>query len=129
MIAFVATNLIHINKYLYYMDGSQVKNLRNRLKKTQSQLAKEIGVTTRTIQKWEAGDTIPTAMENLLESMLTNEVKRRTEFVSNESSAASINEEMIHSLIDELSSQRDSSKKYQEQIDRLLTIIEKLSTK
>jgi Helix-turn-helix. len=111
------------------MDGSQVKNLRNRLKKTQSQLAKEIGVTTRTIQKWEAGDTIPTAMENLLESMLTNEVKRRTEFASNESSAASINEEMIHSLIDELSSQRDSSKKFQEQIDRLLTIIEKLSTK
>ena len=57
------------------MDGSQVKNLRNRLKKTQSQLAKEIGVTTRTIQKWEAGDTIPTAMENLLEPMLTNEAK------------------------------------------------------
>jgi len=129
MIAFVVTNLIHINKYLYYMDGSQVKNLRNRLKKTQSQLAKEIGVTTRTIQKWEAGDTIPTAMENLLESMLTNEVKRRTEFAPSESSAASINEEMIHSLIDELYSQRDSSKKYQEQIDRLLTIIEKLSEK
>ena len=129
MIAFIVTNLIHINKYLYYMDGSQVKNLRNRLKKTQSQLAKEIGVTTRTIQKWEAGDTIPTAMENLLESMLTNEVKRRTEFASSESSAASINEEMIHSLIDELYSQRDSSKKYQEQIDRLLTIIEKLTEK
>lgn len=129
MITFVVTNLIHINKYLYYMDGSQVKNLRNRLKKTQSQLAKEIGVTTRTIQKWEAGDTIPTAMENLLESMLTNEVKRRTEFAPSESSAASINEEMIHSLIDELYSQRDSSKKYQEQIDRLLTIIEKLSEK
>ena len=129
MIAFVVTNLIHINKYLYYMDGSQVKNLRNRLKKTQSQLAKEIGVTTRTIKKWEAGDTIPTAMENLLESMLTNEVKRRTEFAPSESSAASINEEMIHSLIDELYSQRDSSKKYQEQIDRLLTIIEKLSEK
>ena len=129
MIAFVVANLININKYLYYMDGSQVKNLRNRLKKTQSQLAKEIGVTTRTIQKWEAGDTIPTAMENLLESMLTNEVKRRTEFAPSESSAASINEEMIHSLIDELYSQRDSSKKYQEQIDRLLTIIEKLSEK
>lgn len=111
------------------MDGSQVKNLRNRLKKTQSQIAKEIGVTTRTIQKWEAGDTIPTAMENLLESMLTNEVKRRTEFAPRESSAASINEEMIHSLIDELYSQRDSSKKYQEQIDRLLTIIEKLTEK
>lgn len=129
MIAFVATNLIHINKYLYYMDGSQVKNLRNRLKKTQSQLAKEIGVTTRTIQKWEAGDTIPTAMENLLESMLTNEVKRRTEFAPSESSAASINEEMIHSLIDELSSQRDNTKKFQEQIDKLLVIIDKLSSK
>lgn len=129
MIAFVATNLIHINKYLYYMDGSQVKNLRNRLKKTQSQLAKEIGVTTRTIQKWEAGDTIPTAMENLLESMLTNEVKRRTEFAPSESSSASINEEMIHSLIDELSSQRDNTKKFQEQIDKLLVIIDKLSSK
>lgn len=111
------------------MDSINVKELRKKLKKTQSQLAVDMGVTTRTIQKWEAGDTIPPAMENLLRTFVESISNRRTEFALNKKDNNDLNEEMIRVIIDELDSQRETSRKFQEQIDKLLIIIEKLSNK
>lgn len=111
------------------MDNINVRKIRKDLNMTQSQLANKIGVTTRTVQKWEAGDTIPSSMENLLKTILTNNVENRIQFDSIENDNSKINSDMIKALIDELDSYRNSSNKFQKQIDRLLVIIEKLSSK
>lgn len=62
------------------MTHLEIKEIRKKLGLTQGQLAKEMGVGTRTVQKWEGNETkIKPATEILLKSIL----KRRTEGVTN----------------------------------------------
>ena len=49
------------------MQKDDITSLRKSLKMTQNEFAEFCGVTTRTIQKWEAGGTMPTIVCKFLE--------------------------------------------------------------
>jgi DNA-binding transcriptional regulator YiaG len=51
----------------YRMSGTELKDIRERLGYTQAELAKEVGVKTDTVSKWEQGRrNIPAPVEKLL---------------------------------------------------------------
>lgn len=44
------------------MDGSEVKTLRRKLHMTQEDMARELGVTVSTVNRWENGHTRPSRL-------------------------------------------------------------------
>ena len=53
------------------MSDLDVKNIRKKLKISQSELAKLLGVSLRTIQNWEAGEKIPSTKHEMLRNLLS----------------------------------------------------------
>jgi DNA-binding XRE family transcriptional regulator len=54
------------------MNGLELKELRKKLNLTQVELAKRIGVDTKTVQNWESGRKIPNSKDAILRSLEIN---------------------------------------------------------
>ena len=59
------------------MTAAQLKTERERLGLTQAVLAERLGVTARTIQRWEAGYPIPTAITLAIRQLERRSGRRR----------------------------------------------------
>lgn len=122
------------------MNGMETKELREKFGLSQERFAKLLGVTARTVQNWEAGGTIPQSKQEILHEMSlnpqlyiggeqqningTNTTNNHTTNNYGECDGYPDNG-IVDKLIDEIAEQRKLVAKSQEQIDRLLGIIEK----
>ena len=123
------------------MNGIDVKEMRDKFGMSQESFAKIIGVASRTIQNWESGGTIPQTKQAILREISlnpqiyfggeqqningTNQQTTTNNHTTNNYGECE-DSAVIVKLIDELAEQRKMSAKSQEQIDRLLAIIEKM---
>lgn len=116
------------------MNDLDVKNIRMESGLTQPEFAKRLGVTTRTVQNWEAGGTIPETKRELLRAMLRPQqyfgggVEQANVNGDNIKNAADVAmQSELSKMIDLLASKELSLQKAQEHIDRLLAIIDNLT--
>ena len=126
------------------MNGIETKELREKFGLSQERFAKLLGVTARTVQNWEAGGTIPQTKQELLHEMSINPQlyfggeqqnvngANTTTTTTNNHTTNNYGEcdgctdnGIVDKLIDEIAEQRKLVAKSQEQIDRLLRIVEK----
>ena len=124
------------------MNGIETKELREKFGLSQERFAKLLGVTARTVQNWEAGGTIPQSKQEILHEMSLNpqlyiggeqqNVNGANTTTTNNHTTNNYGEcdgctdnGIVDKLIDEIAEQRKLVAKSQEQIDRLLVIIEK----
>lgn len=133
---------------------ADVKKIREANHLTQKQLAEMCGVTLRTVQNWEAGKTIPDNILRLLQSLTST-----GEIVSPSSNNSSMDEvklnlpveqhvkgtnnhfsgtgdvsegvpaSLLQQALDEVTAQRVMTEKALAQVERLVTVIERLSNK
>lgn len=110
----------------------EVKKIREGKGLTQKELADLCGVTTRTVQNWENGGTIPDMVQKYL-----NQLQCQSETISptNDSPNANFSsetEKLLH-LLERSQKQIDAhlelARKKDEQMDRLIGIIEKSTNK
>lgn len=122
------------------MNGLETKEVREKLGLSQERFAKLLGVTTRTVQNWESGGTIPQTKQAILHEIAvnpqlyiggeqsningTNTTTTNNHTINNYGECDTDNG-IVDKLIDEIAEQRKLVAKSQEQIDRLLRIIEK----
>ena len=110
------------------MQKDDITSLRKSLKMTQNEFAEFCGVTTRTIQKWEAGGTMPTIVCKFLELVKgeTNSCFQKIENQIEQSSKTGNSKTGAETerFITVIESQLGMLRKSQEQIDRLITILE-----
>nr|DAP13313.1 MAG TPA: putative transcriptional regulator [Caudoviricetes sp.] len=122
------------------MNGMETREIREKFGLSQERFAKILGVTTRTVQNWEAGGTIPQSKQEILHEISlnpqlyiggeqsningTNTTTNTTTNNYGECEGCTDNG-IVDKLIDEIAEQRKLVAKSQEQIDRLLIIIEK----
>lgn len=111
------------------MNDLDIKAIRMESGLTQPEFAKRLGVTTRTVQNWEAGGTIPETKRELLRAML-----RPQQYFGGDVEQANVNGDNIKNnsvdvgkLLSLLQSKEQSLIKAQEHIDKLLVIIENLT--
>ena len=123
------------------MNGLETKEVREKFGLSQERFAKLLGVTTRTVQNWESGGTIPQTKQAILHEMAlnpqmyiggeqsnvngTNTTTTTNTHTTNNYGECDSDNGIIDKLIDEMAEQRKLFAKSQEQIDRLLGIIEK----
>lgn len=123
------------------MNGMETREIREKFGLSQERFAKILGVTTRTVQNWEAGGTIPQTKQELLHEISINpqlyiggeqsningiNTTTTTNNTNNYGECEGCTDNgIVDKLIDEIAEQRKLVAKSQEQIDRLLIIIEK----
>ena len=124
------------------MNGMDTREIREKFGLSQERFAKILGVTARTVQNWEAGGTIPQTKQELLHEISinpqlyfggeqsningTNTTTTNTTTTNNYGECDGCTDNgIVDKLIDEIAEQRKLVAKSQEQIDRLLGIIEK----
>lgn len=124
------------------MNGMETRELREKFGLSQERFAKLLGVTARTVQNWEAGGTIPQSKQEILHEMSLNpqlyiggeqsNINGTNTTTTNNTTTNNYGEcegctdnGIVDKLIDEIAEQRKLVAKSQEQIDRLLIIIEK----
>lgn len=122
------------------MNGLETKEVREKFGLSQERFAKLLGVTTRTVQNWESGGTIPQTKQAILHEMALNpqmyiggeqsnvngtNTTTTNNHTTNNYGECDTDNGIIDKLIDEMAEQRKLFAKSQEQIDRLLGIIEK----
>ena len=124
------------------MNGLETKEVREKLGLSQERFAKLLGVTTRTVQNWESGGTIPQTKQAILHEIAVNPqlyIGGEQSNINGSNTATTNNHTtnnygecegctdngIVDKLIDEIAEQRKLVAKSQEQIDRLLGIIEK----
>ena len=108
---------------------------------TQRELAERCGVTLRTVQNWEMGRTIPDSAMRLMQ-LIENEGETISSSAAddavsvagngnnNVNSKVNVNSSRtIDKAIDEISEMRKLVQKRDEQIDRLISVIEKITDK
>lgn len=124
------------------MNGIETKELREKFGLSQERFAKLLGVTARTVQNWEAGGTIPQSKQEILHEISlnpqlyiggeqqnvngANTTTTTTTTTNNYGECDGCTDNgIVDKLIDEIAEQRKLVAKSQEQIDRLLRIVEK----
>lgn len=124
------------------MNEMETRELREKFGLSQERFAKLLGVTARTVQNWEAGGTIPQSKQEILHEMSlnpqlyiggeqsningTNATTTNNHTTNNYGECDGCTDNgIVDKLIDEIAEQRKLVAKSQEQIDRLLIIIEK----
>ncbi len=124
------------------MNGMETREIREKFGLSQERFAKLLGVTARTVQNWEAGGTIPQSKQEILHEMSlnpqlyiggeqsningTNATTTNNHTTNNYGECDGCTDNgIVDKLIDEIAEQRKLVAKSQEQIDRLLIIIEK----
>ena len=124
----------------FIMNGLETKEVREKLGLSQERFAKLLGVTTRTVQNWESGGTIPQTKQAILHEIAVNpqlyiggeqsningtNTTTTNNHTTNNYGECDTDNGIVDKLIDEIAEQRKLVAKSQEQIDRLLRIIEK----
>ena len=119
---------------------TDIKFFRKKYRLTQDALAKECGVTLRTVQNWEKGETIPESMRKLLENIEAKYNKDSSTVntvngdhnVGNGTGNTVNSENTVQELFNQLkakdaiiSKSQAQLDKSQEQIDRLIALLEK----
>lgn len=122
------------------MNGLETKEVREKLGLSQERFAKLLGITTRTVQNWESGGTIPQTKQAILHEIAVNpqlyiggeqsningtNTTTTNNHTTNNYGECDTDNGIVDKLIDEIAEQRKLVAKSQEQIDRLLRIIEK----
>lgn len=124
------------------MNGMETREIREKFGLSQERFAKLLGVTARTVQNWEAGGTIPQSKQEILHEISLNpqlyfggeqsNINGTNTTTTNNHTNNNYGEfegctdnGIVDKLIDEIAEQRKLVAKSQEQIDRLLGIIEK----
>mgnify|MGYP000389490606 FL=1 len=124
------------------MNGMETREIREKFGLSQERFAKLLGVTARTVQNWEAGGTIPQSKQEILHEISlnpqlyfggeqsningTNTATTNNHTTNNYGECDGCTDNgIVDKLIDEIAEQRKLVAKSQEQIDRLLIIIEK----
>lgn len=124
------------------MNGMDTREIREKFGLSQERFAKILGVTARTVQNWEAGGTIPQSKQEILHEISlnpqlyiggeqsningTNTTTTNNHTTNNYGECEGCTDNgIVDKLIDEIAEQRKLVAKSQEQIDRLLGIIEK----
>ena len=114
------------------MNDLDVKEIREKFGLSQEKLAKLLGVTTRTIQNWEAGNVIPDSKHEILRELM---LKPQAYFGGDQSnvngnniagSNVTVNQTDTGKLIDLLARKEDALVLAQEHISRLMDVIERL---
>lgn len=115
------------------MNEIDIKTIRTELGMTQSEFAKRLGISTRTVQNWESGGAIPESKHEILRGMLPQQyfggnVEQANVMGDNIKNAAdSTMQGELSKLVELLASKELSLQKAQEHIDRLLAIIDNLT--
>lgn len=112
-----------------------IKDLRKKIKLTQTELAKECGVDLRTVQNWEKGNKIPEPVCKLLEMIADKyESVSQSNTISNTGafSTNTINGDLGAQLSELISEQKDMRKDFMslmneknKQINDLIEIVKK----
>lgn len=118
------------------MSDIDIKKIRKELGLTQVELAKRLGVDTKTVQNWEYGSNIPKSKHAILRVLLKN-----PQMYAGGGDQSNINGDNINGnnvtvnktdaekLMDLLKMKEEALVKAQSHIDRLLAIIENLTNK
>ena len=119
------------------MNDIDIKKIRKELGLTQVELAKRLGVDTKTVQNWEYGSNIPKSKH----AILRNLIKKPQMYAGGEQSNVNGNNingnnvtvnnqpDTIEKLLDILAMKEASLAKAQEHIDKLLGIIGNITQK
>lgn len=119
------------------MNKVEVKEIREKMGISQEKFAKLLGVTARTVQNWESGGVIPQTKREILHEMSINfsgsEQKNvngnntmNNNTTNNYSDCCNDDNQFLSKTLDEIAEQRKLVAKSQEQIDKLLAIIDKM---
>lgn len=123
------------------MNEFDIKKIREELNVSQEKLAEMLGVHPRTVQNWESGTTIPKAKHAILRELVLKQQKYAGGAEQSNINGDNINGNNINDnnvtvnktnterLLDLLASKEQSLAKAQEHIDKLLVIIDRLTTK
>ena len=117
-------------------DKNLVKEIRQKLGLTQKSLAEMLGVSENTVQNWEYGKPIPQTKHQKLRELAT---LRPHQYAGGEQlnmhgdningNNVTVNGADVEKMIGILASKEESLHKSQEQIDRLISMLEKLTDK
>lgn len=113
------------------MNEFDIKKIREELNVSQEKLAEMLGVHPRTVQNWESGTTIPKAKHAILRELVLKQQKYAggAEQSNINGDNVTVNKTNTERLLDLLASKEQSLAKAQEHIDKLLVIIDRLTTK
>lgn len=118
------------------MNEFDIKKIREELNVSQEKLAEMLGVHPRTVQNWESGTTIPKAKHAILRELVLKQQKYAVGAEQSNINGDNINGNNVtvnktntERLLDLLASKEQSLAKAQEHIDKLLVIIDRLTTK
>lgn len=118
-----------------------IKSIRAKLGLTQKQFAEKLGVTTNTVQNWEYGGTIPKAKHQILCSLIEQSeatIKEQHFYGGDQYNQngdnikgehVTVESSDIEKFLDAIKGAQAISQKSQEQIDRLIAVIERLTAK
>ena len=110
-----------------------VKKIRKRLNMTQKELAEKMGVNPRTVQNWENGKPIPESSLNLIRKLDEDYEKISSSSGENGISVSAAKGSKVNvrgetaRLISLLEHSQQQLDKRDQQIDRLIALVERLS--
>ena len=117
------------------MTGREVKEIREKLGVTQSQLAEMCGLKVRAIQKWEAAESVALSTEILLKALLREHVQSASSVSAGSGTAVAgvgnrVNaDEALLRAFDEIAAQRRVTEKAQEQMGELFALMKAMLNK
>lgn len=118
-----------------------IKAIRKKLKLTQADFAKRIGVDTKTVQNWEYGRPIPTTKHGIIRNLIEQSeatIKEQHFYGGDQYNQngdnikgehVTVESSDIEKFLDAIKGAQAISQKSQEQIDRLIAVIERLTAK
>lgn len=105
------------------MNALDIVNYRKKMKLTQEEFGKMLGVSGKTVSNWETTGNIPTPMRAKLENLLNEEVQKR-DAVDHVGRLLDIMEADRATMNADRQFYQQEIQHYREQTDRLISIIE-----
>lgn len=111
------------------MNNIELKELRNKSKITQEELAKLCNVSLRTIQNWEGGNIeIPKSKEKMLDNIF-KKMPNNTIYNSGDNSINTINNDLSNQLNELISIQKEYQAMIKEKDKQISDLLEIIKTK
>jgi transcriptional regulator with XRE-family HTH domain len=111
------------------MNNIELKELRNKSKITQEELAKLCNVSLRTIQNWEGGNIeIPKSKEKMLDNIF-KKIPNNTIYNSGDNSINTINNDLSNQLNELISIQKEYQAMIKEKDKQISDLLEIIKTK
>lgn len=107
-----------------------VKAVRAGLRLTQLEFAKRLGVDVRTVQKWEAGGTVPRTKREIIRGLSADPTPPITQTATTRGgssvvqSGAGVSADNLARALEALRAAQELNSKTQEQVDRLIGLLE-----